>query len=127
MGAFSKLMRKVTSKATRSTMKAMAKRGGIALAEGALGVGGAYAMSELIGEGKRKRGGKKRYLSKKEKKKKKERKLMKPMIGKGIGGYIQGGQAAFDLLAPETKWSRPTPSWAQEITQLRRYSKQLDQ
>ena len=59
MGAFSKLMRKVTSKATRSTMKAMAKRGGIALAEGALGVGGAYVMSELIGEGKRKRGGKK--------------------------------------------------------------------
>ena len=126
MGAFSKLMRKVTSKATRSTMKAMAKKGGIALAEGALGVGGAYAMSELIGEGKRKRGGKKRYLSKK-KKNEKKKKLMKSMIGKGIGGYIQGGQAAFDLLAPETKWSRPTPSWAQEITQLRRYSKQLDQ
>ena len=129
MGAFSKLMRKVTSKATRSTMKAMAKRGGIALAEGALGAGGAYAMSELIGEGKRKRGGKKRYLSKKKKKKKanKGKKLMKPMIGKGIGGYVQEGQAAFDILAPETKWSRPTPSWAQEITQLRRYSKQLDQ
>ena len=59
MGPFSKLMRKVTSKATRSTMKAMAKRGGIALDESALGAGGAYAMSQLIGEGKRKRGGKK--------------------------------------------------------------------
>ena len=131
MGAFSKLMRKVTSKATRSTMEAMAKRGGIALAESALGAGGAYAMSELIGEGKHKRGGKKRYLSKKKKKKKKKankgKKLMKSMIGKGIGGYLQGGQAAFDLLAPETKWSRPTPSWAHEITHLRRYSKQLDQ
>ena len=75
------------------------------------------------------RGVAKKYLSRKKKKKKtkKGKKLMKSMIGKGIGGYVQGGQAAFDLLAPETKWTRPTPTWVQEITQLRRYSKQLDQ
>ena len=127
--AFSKLMSKVVSKATRATMKTIAKKGAIGLAEGAIGAGGAKAMSELIGEGRRRsrKNGSKGCLNGRRKRKSKPKRSLKPMIGKGIGGYVQGGQALFDVLAPETKWTQPTPSSAQEITRLKRYSKQLDQ
>ena len=100
-----------TRKYAAANYKSYLKKAGIGIASGAGTAAGSLIVNRILDGGRHK------------KKKKRKRKRMR---GRGVGGYIAAGQAAYDLLAPETKYSRPSLSWKEEIRHLRNYSNKLD-